>query len=136
MTVRYVQGLLILVATLLSVESSVRAAEWVAPATANQVANPLSDSETGRAQGKEVFASLCVACHGAEGKGDGVSGQYLIPRPSNLTDPTLRNESDGSLFWKLNTGRNGMPSYKAALSDLQKWRLVLYLRSLTPPSGR
>ena len=35
---------------------------------------------------KEVFTSYCHTCHGLKGKGDGIAGLSLNPRPRNWTD--------------------------------------------------
>ena len=35
-------------------------------------------------KGKLVFTNTCVSCHGAEGKGDGVAGAALNPKPRNF----------------------------------------------------
>lgn len=39
------------------------------------------------AQGKQLFNTDCVVCHGAAGKGDGAAAVALTPRPRNLTSP-------------------------------------------------
>ena len=38
------------------------------------------------AHGKQVFQTSCAMCHGAEGKGDGVAGASLNPKPRNLVE--------------------------------------------------
>ncbi len=37
-------------------------------------------------EGKKIFETNCVACHGAEGKGDGAAAVALNPKPRNFTD--------------------------------------------------
>jgi mono/diheme cytochrome c family protein len=37
--------------------------------------------------------------------------------------------TDGELFYKLSEGHKPMPSFKKRLSEDQRWRLVLLLRS-------
>lgn len=37
------------------------------------------------ARGAVVYASNCLSCHGAEGKGDGPVGMTRLPRPANFT---------------------------------------------------
>ena len=76
-----------------------------------------------------MYAQQCASCHGAQGKGDGQSGLTLKPRPSYLTDPLSLSQSDGDLFWKLSTGRTGMPAYKG-MPEPQRWAIVRYLRTL------
>jgi mono/diheme cytochrome c family protein len=60
------------------------------------------------------------------------------PAPADLTDPRLRNETEGELFWKITKGRRPMPSFRNKLSDEERWEVVLYLRTLpqNPDSNR
>ncbi len=41
-------------------------------------------SEAMIAKGKQLFTTTCVSCHGQEGKGDGVAGAALNPKPRNF----------------------------------------------------
>jgi mono/diheme cytochrome c family protein len=36
------------------------------------------------AKGKQLFTTTCISCHGSEGKGDGVAGAALNPKPRNF----------------------------------------------------
>src|SRR5262245_29047676 len=36
--------------------------------------------------GTQVFRQRCVLCHGAEGRGDGIGGKALNPKPRNFHD--------------------------------------------------
>lgn len=38
------------------------------------------------AEAKAMFAQRCVLCHGASGKGDGVTAASINPKPRNYTD--------------------------------------------------
>jgi len=40
------------------------------------------------AKAKEIFASRCTPCHGAEGRGDGAASASLNPKPRNFHDQT------------------------------------------------
>jgi mono/diheme cytochrome c family protein len=102
---------------------------WVAPSVVDTLVNPLKGNETATAEGKKTYTAMCVMCHGEKGKGDGVAGLALTPRPANYTLPKVQAESDGSLFWKMTTGRAPMASYKALLTETQRWQLVNYLRT-------
>ena len=35
--------------------------------------------------GKKLYARYCAACHGPDGKGDGVVSQFMRPKPADLT---------------------------------------------------
>jgi mono/diheme cytochrome c family protein len=37
-------------------------------------------------EAKEIFASRCTTCHGADGKGDGPAAAALNPKPRDFTD--------------------------------------------------
>lgn len=48
--------------------------------------------------GKKIFFKRCAACHGKEGNGDGPNAVDLGIHPAKLSDPRMREESDGALF--------------------------------------
>ena len=73
---------------------------------------------------------LCVICHGAKGKGDGMGGAGLTPKPTDLTNADVQAQTDGALFWKLTEGRPPMASYKTALPEKKRWELINYIRTL------
>jgi mono/diheme cytochrome c family protein len=103
---------------------------WHAPASADQVVNPYSGSSTFAAEGKKIYESMCVICHGDKGKGNGAAGISLSPRPANFLAITVRHETDGAIFWKLSEGNPPMAAYKGLLSETQRWQLVNYIRQL------
>lgn len=41
--------------------------------------------------GRELYLRYCSACHGPSGAGDGMVGQLLTPRPTDLTQLAERN---------------------------------------------
>ncbi len=102
---------------------------WIAPKEADSFINPLSGKTIIKA-GKKLFKNQCVVCHGALGKGDGVAGMGLNPKPSDLTSEKVQSQSDGALFWKITNGNAPMASYKDILSEEQRWQLVTYIRTL------
>ena len=104
--------------------------EWIAPTTANAIVNPIKGNPTSTQEGKKLFTQMCVPCHGDKGKGDGIAGAALNPKPANYTLPKVQNQSDGALFWKITNGRGAMVSFKVALTDEQRWQLVNYIRVL------
>tara|TARA_R110002050_G_scaffold33007_2_gene84456 strand:+ start:44730 stop:45155 length:426 start_codon:yes stop_codon:yes gene_type:complete len=103
---------------------------WKAPATSAKIVNPLKGDEAATAKGKKLYKQMCVICHGEKGKGDGMAGASLNPRPANFTTAAVQNQKDGEIFWKLTEGRAPMASYKAILKENQRWELINYIRTL------
>lgn len=88
------------------------------------------------AKGKEIFNVNCAVCHGAEGKGDGVGGQALNPKPRNFHLPASawKNGTSGkSIYVTLSYGipGSGMAAYKS-LPPGDRWALVHYVQTWTP----
>lgn len=89
--------------------------------------------------GKMVYKQQCAVCHGAEGKGDGDSADYLFPRPWDITSgkfkirstPTGQLPTEGDLFKTITNGIPGsaMPSWKF-LAEKERWALLYYIKSL------
>jgi mono/diheme cytochrome c family protein len=104
--------------------------EWVAPAWADTLNNPLKGNEEATQKGKEIFQNTCALCHGQTGKGDGPAGAALQPHPKNLTSEKVQSQTDGAIFWKITTGNPPMASYKDVFSETQRWQLIDYIRLL------
>jgi mono/diheme cytochrome c family protein len=104
---------------------------WQAPATANATVNPLKGNAESIIAGKKVYVQLCVVCHGDKGKGDGIAGVNLTPRPADHSLPKFQRQSDGAIYWKISTGKAPMASYEKILTPTQRWQVINYLRTLS-----
>ena len=103
--------------------------EWTIPEVANTLVNPLKDNVGATEEGKKLFMLNCAVCHGEKGKGDGIGGLALTPKPRNFTLDKTQQQTDGALFWKMSEGRLPMASYKTILSSVQRWELVNFIRT-------
>jgi mono/diheme cytochrome c family protein len=106
------------------------AQKWTAPAAEARKKNPVSLSESSLAAGQKIYVKRCVACHGKTGNGDGPDAADLGIHPAKLSDPLIREETDGELFWKITVGKKPMPNYGSRLSPTDRWNVINYLRSL------
>lgn len=99
--------------------------QWIAPAAASAKANPLADKPETAAGGKKLFLRNCAECHGSDGAG------MEKKHSADLQLSVIQQQSDGTLFWKITNGNapKGMPSF-SKLPALQRWQLVLFLRTL------
>ncbi len=107
-----------------------QSSKWEAPASADNLKNPFKGNADATAKGKKTFKQMCAICHGDKGKGDGMAGMSLKPKPSNFTLEKVQSQSDGAIFWKMTEGRTPMASYKDILKEEQRWELVNYIRTL------
>jgi mono/diheme cytochrome c family protein len=103
---------------------------WVAPPSADKIINPLKNNASATKSGKKLFNSYCVVCHGPKGRGDGMAGASLTPKPANLTLQEIQSQTDGAIYWKIMNGRTPMPSYKDVIPDKNVWEMINYLRTL------
>ncbi len=105
--------------------------DWKAPQEANNIENPLKGNTTVITEGKVLYNNMCGICHGTKGKGDGMAGMSLKPRPTNFTKAAVQSQSDGAIYWKITEGRAPMATYKASLTEEQRWQLVNYIRTFS-----
>lgn len=103
---------------------------WKAPKSANEIKNPLEYDAVATKKGKKMYTQLCVICHGAKGKGDGLAGAALNPKPAKFNTNLFITQTDGAIFWKLSEGRPPMAPYKDILTEAERWQLINYIRSL------
>ncbi|MDE3124388.1 MAG: c-type cytochrome [Bacteroidota bacterium] len=123
-------GCLLIAAIALPGLVQAQSSSWNAPASANQLKNPLAGNTTVLKEAKKLYITNCGPCHGNNGKGDGIAAAALKPKPADHTSAAVQKETDGALYWKMTEGHTPMPSYKQALTDTQRWMLVNYIRSL------
>ena len=102
------------------------------PPEAAAVENLVETDESSVARGAELFQVNCVVCHGPNGAGDGPAAGGLEPKPANLSEGHVQENSDGSLFYIISEGSAGtaMPSWKTNIGEEDRWHLVNFLRTL------
>jgi mono/diheme cytochrome c family protein len=100
---------------------------WQSPVEAASRPNPLASKPATAAGGRKLFMRNCVECHGKNGTG------IETKHSADLQLPVVQQQTDGVLFWKITNGNanRGMPSF-SKLTELQRWQLVLYIRTWKP----
>ena len=80
------------------------------------------------AAGAKLYQTLCAACHGAEGKGDGPAGAKLDPKPSDFHDrDRMAQRSAYGLYNTVTLGVDGtgMVAYRQ-LKEEERWALAFH----------
>lgn len=73
-------------------------------------------------EGRAIYATICLSCHGPQGDGNGPLGQFLQPSPMNFTDGNyMRRLQDDYLFAVVKYGKtptmtHGHEHYQGAVS--------------------
>ena len=77
--------------------------------------------------GKEIYNKNCIACHGAEGKGN-----FMFGAPNLTDDIWLYGGSQKKIMESVQLGRNGkMPPHKEFLGEAKVHILSAYIYSLS-----
>lgn len=119
---------------------------WVNEKPGSAIQIPVEPAVTLKsiARGKQLFETVCFACHGSSGLGDGVpAGTFTDTwgnpvNPANFTLPAgtpggVKLGHDGRhIFKTITTGVGGtpMPSFSASFTPAQTWDIVHYVQSL------
>ncbi len=97
-----------------------------------ELTNPLVGTAEVNADGASLYDAYCALCHGAGGTGDGQLASFYRRMP-DLTAPHVGNYPDGFVYSIIREGGRTMPRFADALSVDERWALVHYLRTLSPP---
>lgn len=86
------------------------------------------------ANGSALFAENCVACHGLQGKGNGVLAKTFAKPPVDmLTEPHTAKHTAGDFFHWLTYGipDTGMPTFADKLAEEDRWDVVNFLHAMS-----
>ena len=87
------------------------------------------------AKGKTIYENNCAACHGPEGKGDGVAAQALDPKPRDLSDAAFTSTVTNEHLYKV-ISEGGpavglsplMAPWGGILSESDIWDVIAFIR--------
>lgn len=105
-----------------------------ARAIAELVNNPYPISDSGLAEGEELYNVMCGICHGEKADGLGYlvreDGGKYPSAPANFLLEEHVTASNGRYYHAIMHGKNVMGSYKDKLSFEERWNVIHYIRSL------
>jgi mono/diheme cytochrome c family protein len=105
--------------------------KWIAIVTTGVVLagiTLLSAPAQAQTGGEALYKSKCVACHGADGKGETTVGKANKVRDLGSAD--VQAQSDDAIAGIIGNGKGKMPAYGKSLKADQIKDLVAYIRSL------
>ena len=83
-------------------------------------------------QGRDIYHTHCLECHGVNGHGDGPRATTLAPRPGNLISAATSSKTDEELLAVITKGvsRTAMNGWEDQLSLDDRRNVLAYVRSL------
>ena len=106
------------------------AAEAPIPAADAAKVNPVKATPASLAKARKMYGYDCAMCHGATGNGKGDVAQSTPLK--DYTDPaSLRDLTDGQLFYIIQNGRGQMPGEAGRQNDQEIWNMVILVRSFS-----
>ncbi|MDP7534352.1 MAG: cytochrome c [SAR202 cluster bacterium] len=97
-------------------------------------------------EGRDVYVTRCVFCHGDALQGDGLFAAGLNPKPADFTDPaTITQLQQSYVFWRISKGGKGLPSESAPwnsampaweddLTADEIWKVIMYIYEAAGPN--
>ena len=82
--------------------------------------------------GRVIFSTICIRCHGVDGKGGGQ--MKFTPPVADLTSSAIQGKLDARLFKSVHDGKQNtaMGAWREALTDDEIWDVLAYVRTLAP----
>jgi mono/diheme cytochrome c family protein len=103
---------------------------YTVPVEAARKENPVSATPESLARGKKQYGYDCAMCHGKEGNGKGdVAVDMKLGMHDETNPATLKDRSDGELFYIIKKGKDQMPPEGDRVKDERIWDMVNYVRS-------
>jgi mono/diheme cytochrome c family protein len=94
---------------------------------AAKIQNPLPLTPEVVAQGKVLYNQYCIACHGANGEGDGKAGEVL-GGVANLKGGAYINLPEGHIFHVIMKGKGRMGAHGSQIPQERIWKIVHYVK--------
>lgn len=99
--------------------------------------NPIPATPESLARGKKQYGYDCAMCHGKEGNGKGdVAADMKLGMHDETNPATLKDRTDGELFYIVKKGKDQMPPEGDRVKDETIWDMVNYVRSFAKKTDK
>lgn len=101
--------------------------------------NPFDSTALILADGKVLYQTYCMHCHGSKGEGDGKVAQGVtvdgiqksqVAGVANLRGDAYKNITEGHIFHVITHGKGLMGSHGAQVNPDERWKIAKYVKSL------
>ncbi len=107
------------------------ASEFKVPPDEAKRENPVKPTPASIADGKHIFSTQCIMCHGKDADGQGELAVEMKLKLKDYRDPAaLKDMTDGELLYFIKKGKGDMPGQEDRMKPEQCWNLVNYIRSI------
>ncbi|HET7842165.1 MAG TPA: cytochrome c [Terriglobia bacterium] len=104
---------------------------YAIPTQESRKGNPVAATPESLARGKKQYGYDCAMCHGKDGNGKGdVAADMKLSMHDETNPATLKDRTDGELFYIIKKGKDQMPPEGDRVKDETIWDMVNYVRSL------
>lgn len=81
-------------------------------------------------RGRQRYDIYCAACHGLDGRGDGMVVKRGFPAPPSYHSERLRRAPDSHFFDVITHGYGVMYPYADRVEPADRWAIIAYVRAL------
>lgn len=101
--------------------------------------NPFDSTAQILADGKVLYETYCLHCHGSKGEGDGKVAQGVtvdgvqksqVAGVANLRGDAYKNITEGHIFHVITHGKGLMGSHGGQVNPDERWKIAKYVKSL------
>jgi mono/diheme cytochrome c family protein len=95
----------------------------------SELKNPVPATAASLTEGRVLFETNCVICHGRTSAERGPVGKKISPPPPGLDHDMVKGLSDSTIFKAITFGFGRMPAFQDKLTPQERWNLVNFLRT-------
>lgn len=96
---------------------------------ARLLVNPLDSTADVIKEGKALYESFCLHCHGTKGMGDGLVGM-VYKGVTAYTSASVKDKPGGHIYHVITHGKGRMGAHGSQISEEERWKIVRYVQVL------